>query len=221
MADDEIPRSALHDLPLFPLPDVVLFPGAVLPLHVFEPRYREMTRDVLAGSRLLAIVRLRPGYEADYRGRPPIYDVAGVGYVIGSDELPDGRFNLLVRGVGRISIESELAPERSYRRAQARALIDSRSQRPDELGALYGQLVALCERLAEHIEEEGDRLRQLFQNDNSPGACADLLSAALVTDPDERQSLLEMLDPADRVGRVIDHIAQLLSRLGALGSALN
>jgi Lon protease-like protein len=116
----DVPRSALQDLAVFPLPNAVLFPGAILPLHVFEPRYREMTRDVLDSTRMLAIARLRPGYEHDYYGRPPMFSTAGIGYVIGSDELPNGRYNLLVRGIGRVSVDNELPPDKSYRRVQAR-----------------------------------------------------------------------------------------------------
>src|SRR5204863_188171 len=74
--------------------------GATVPLHVFEPRYREMTGAALQRKRLMAIARLRPGYQHDYEGRPPVFDVAGVGFVVAADELSDGRYNLVLRGVG-------------------------------------------------------------------------------------------------------------------------
>src|SRR5687767_15897160 len=70
--------SALSSLPIFPLPNCVLLPGGLLPLHVFEPRYRDLTRDCLAGSHLMAIARLRPGYETSYYARPPVYERCGV-----------------------------------------------------------------------------------------------------------------------------------------------
>ena len=69
----------LAALPVFPLPNVVLFPEAILPLHVFEPRYRELVREVLSGRKLMAVARLKPGFEDDYEGRPPVFDVCGVG----------------------------------------------------------------------------------------------------------------------------------------------
>ena len=75
-------------LPIFPLPNCVLLPGGLLPLHVFEPRYRELTRDCLAGHQLMAVARLRPGYETTYYGRPPVYERCGVGRIICSEELP-------------------------------------------------------------------------------------------------------------------------------------
>ena len=86
----------------------MLLPGGLLPLHVFEPRYRELTRDCLAGHQLMGVARLRPGYETAYYGRPPVYERCGVGRIICSEELPDGRFALLLRGVARAEIAREL-----------------------------------------------------------------------------------------------------------------
>src|SRR5689334_22464452 len=117
--------GALNELPIFPLPNCVLLPGGLLPLHVFEPRYRDMTRDCLAGHHLMAVARLRPGFEQTYYGRPPVYDRCGVGRIICSEELPDGRFALLLRGVARVEIERELPADRTYRQVAARLLADS------------------------------------------------------------------------------------------------
>ena len=77
-------------IPLFPLPNVVLFPGVFLPLHIFEERYRALTRDALAGDRIIGMALLRPGFEGDYAGRPPIYPVGCAGVISHSDRLPDG-----------------------------------------------------------------------------------------------------------------------------------
>jgi Lon protease-like protein len=78
--------AALSSLPIFPLPNCVLLPGGLLPLHVFEPRYRELTRDCLAGAQLMGIARLRPGFETTYYGCPPVYERCGVGRIICSEE---------------------------------------------------------------------------------------------------------------------------------------
>ena len=78
-------------LPLFPLPNVVLFPNVFLPLHIFEPRYREMVADALADDRMIGMVLLRPGWEHDYEGRPPIYPVGTSGLITNVERLPDGR----------------------------------------------------------------------------------------------------------------------------------
>jgi Lon protease-like protein len=94
-------------LPLFPLPNVVLFPGVFLPLHIFEPRYRAMTEDALAGDRMIGMALLKPGFEAEYEGRPPIYPVGCVGLVTHAERLPDGRFNIVLQGLERFRVREE------------------------------------------------------------------------------------------------------------------
>jgi Lon protease-like protein len=217
----ELDQSALAALPLFPLPDVVLFPGALLPLHVFEPRYRELTADVLAGKKVMGVPRLRPGYQASYEGRPPVYPVVGAGYVIASEALDDGRYNILLRGVARVHLDEELPPSRAYRLARAHVLVDSRSRRPDALEGLRDDLLLLVDRLSMLLPEGGEQLRELSQQIPSPGGCADMLASALVMDPDDRQRLLEAVDPADRLEALTGHVARLLSRFAPGGGSLN
>ena len=215
-------ESALASLPIFPLPDVVLFPGALMPLHVFEPRYRQLTRDVLEGARLMAMARLKPGYDAVAEERPPVYPVAGVGYVIASEHLEDGRYHLVLRGVGRIRIAEELAPARLYRAVRAQLLVDTHTKRPPaELASGHGQLVALCDRLAKHLDDGGDSLRALVRSIASPAACVDVIAAALVVDPDERQELLETLDPSARMDFLLGHVAALIGQYDAGPRTLN
>src|SRR5438128_6600054 len=103
-------------LPLFPLPNVVLFPNVFLPLHVFEPRYRDMVADALAGDRLIGMVLLKPGWQQDYEGRPPVYPIGCSGVMTHAERLADGRYNIVLRGVERFRIVRE-EHSRSYRRA--------------------------------------------------------------------------------------------------------
>src|SRR5438876_645259 len=103
-------------LPLFPLPNVVLFPNVFLPLHIFEPRYRAMVADALASDRMIGMVLLKPGWEAEYEGRPPIYPIGCSGVITHVERLKDGRYNLVLRGVERFRILQE-DDGRSYRRA--------------------------------------------------------------------------------------------------------
>jgi Lon protease-like protein len=88
-------------IPLFPLPNVVLFPGVFLPLHIFEPRYRAMTEEALDGDRLIGMVLLKPGYEAEYEGRPPVYPIGCSGLITHAERLADGRFNIVLQGLVR------------------------------------------------------------------------------------------------------------------------
>lgn len=214
----------LQALPIFPLPDTVLFPGALLPLHVFEPRYRELTADVIAGDRMMAIARLRPGYEVEYHGRPPVVDVVGVGRLVQHEALPDGRSNILLRGIGRARIEEEAPPSKAYRIVRARLLDEATPASDDDLAAARAQLVTLCDALAAAMPEGGDMLRSLARSVDEPGGSADVIASAVVIGGDERQELLEMTDPAARLERVLEHVATLLVRFrgpGASGGGRN
>ena len=94
-------------IPIFPLPNVVLFPNVFLPLHIFEPRYREMIDDALKGDRILGMVLLRPGWESNYEGRPPIYPIGCAGVITHAERLPDGRFNIVLRGMEKFRVNGE------------------------------------------------------------------------------------------------------------------
>jgi Lon protease-like protein len=212
--------DTLSSLPMFPLPNCVLLPGGLLPLHVFEPRYRDLTRDCLAGNHFMGIARLRPGYETTYYGHPPVYERFGVGKIICSEELPDGRFALLLRGVARVEIARELPSERAYRRVEARMLADAEHDR-DEACDHHRRLIMLCDRLAEVIDAGGPQLRELARAFDDPGACADAIAAALVMDTDARQELLDAIDPMVRIQRTLGHVSHMLCELAPCPEMVN
>jgi Lon protease-like protein len=110
-------------LPLFPLPNVVLFPNVFLPLHIFEPRYREMVADALASDRMIGMVLLKPGWEHEYEGRPSIYPVGCSGVITHVEQLDDGRYHVVLRGVDRFRVVEE-DQACSYRRAIVEPLAD-------------------------------------------------------------------------------------------------
>jgi Lon protease-like protein len=216
---DTFEPDALSSLPIFPLPNCVLLPGGLLPLHVFEPRYRELTRDCLATHHMMGVARLRPGFETSYYGRPPVYERFGVGKIICSEELPDGRFALLLRGVARVEIAREL-PGEKYRRVEARMLDDAKYDAADAR-AQHRRLITLCDRLAEVIEQGGPQLRDLVRSFDAPGACADAVAAALIMDADARQEMLETVCPMARLQRALGHVSHLLCELAPCGGAVN
>src|SRR5690242_12247012 len=115
---------------LFPLPNVVLFPRAVLPLHIFEERYKEMTADALAGDRRIAMALLRPGWEKNYYARPAIEPVVCVGRILSCEKLPDGKYNFLLEGVRRAVVGREVG-DKSYRTAEVAALDETPVQEID------------------------------------------------------------------------------------------
>ena len=106
-------------LPIFPLPTVVLFPNVFLPLHIFEPRYRQMIAEALADDRIIGMVLLRPGHESDYDGAPPVYPTGCSGLITHAEQLEDGKYNLVLRGLEKFTIHGEEmpAPGRLYRSA--------------------------------------------------------------------------------------------------------
>lgn len=108
-------------IPIFPLPNVVLFPNVCLPLHIFEPRYREMVKDALASDRIIGMVLLQPGFEANYEGRPRVYPVGCAGVITHSEPLPDGRFNIVLRGLEKFRMVGE-DESRPYRLAHIEAV---------------------------------------------------------------------------------------------------
>ena len=108
-------------IPIFPLPNVVLFPNVFLPLHIFEPRYRAMVGDALRDDRIIGMTLLQPGYETNYEGRPPVYQVGCAGLITHSELLADGRYNIVLRGMEKFRIAGE-DDSRPYRLARIDAL---------------------------------------------------------------------------------------------------
>jgi Lon protease-like protein len=111
-------------IPIFPLQNVVLFPNVFLPLHIFEPRYREMVADALHGDRIIGMVLLRPGWEGDYEGRPPIYPVGCAGLITNAEPLSDGRYNIVLQGLQKFRVTGEDA-SRSYRLAHVETILEA------------------------------------------------------------------------------------------------
>jgi len=129
-------------VPVFPLPEVVFFPGVALPLHVFEPRYRTMVEDVTAGEGLLAVATLLPGWEDDAGGAPRFHPLATIGRMENVERLDDGRFVLTLAGLERVRLEEEFT-SLPYRKAQARVVPDAAVDEADpELKELKARLLA-------------------------------------------------------------------------------
>jgi Lon protease-like protein len=108
-------------IPIFPLEVTMIFPGVSRPLHIFEPRYRAMVADALKGDKIIGMATLKPGYEADYQGRPPVYEIGCAGVIDEVEELPGGRFNIVLRGLTKFRITSE-DDSRAYRLARVDAM---------------------------------------------------------------------------------------------------
>jgi Lon protease-like protein len=172
------------DLPLFPLPNVVLFPHVCLPLHIFEPRYRSMIADALAGDRLIGMVLLRPGWENEYDGRPTVYPVGCAGLITHAEPLGDGRYDIVLQGLEKFRIVSE-TEGRPYRRAAIESIPES-DPHDERLRNARRRLESL---VTPAVERAGGELR-------IPASIPDVelvnaLAQYLPLEPVEKQALLE------------------------------
>jgi Lon protease-like protein len=203
---------ALRRLPVFPLPDVVLFPHALLPLHVFEPRYRQLTRDVLATNKLVGVPLL---VEQEVPGAPPPHfaPVFGVGEVMMAQELPDGRFNLVLRGRARVRIDEELITDGPYRLVKATEIPDEIPRSAEDLDDAEASLRSLITGLADALPEGGELLKQVIAAQGSPAELVNVVAAALVADPSVRQRLLEITEILARIEAVSTEVAAVTARV--------
>jgi Lon protease-like protein len=190
-------------LPLFPLPNVVLFPNVFLPLHVFEPRYREMVSDALSSDRLIGMVLLCPGWQQDYEGRPPVYPIGCSGLITHVEQRSDGHYNIVLRGVERFRIIEEDA-SRPYRRA----VVEPVQERPvsgDDRTAIRTLRTRLEQMLTPPVADAGAAVH----DPRVPAAMSDedlvhALAQYLDLEPIEKQALLERPSLRTRASSLVE-----------------
>ena len=218
-ASSVISARVLRRLPLFPLEDVVLFPHSMIPLYVFEARYRKMVRDVLASNRLIAISLQLEKEDPATAAAPRVAAIASVGELVLAQELPDGRFNLVVRGRARIAIDEELASEEPYRMVAAHEIPDDQPDKSPDLDEADAALRALVTGLAESIPDGGELLKHVAAAQDTPAALANVMAASLVADPRARQRLLENTSIFQRLEQLSSEVVALTERVGKPGRA--
>ena len=201
MDDDHDLKGFDNVCRLFPLPGVVLFPHAVLPLHIFEPRYRQMTEDALATDRLIAIVQIKsaPGHPGE---EPELERVGCLGRIFKHERLPDGRFNFLLLGRKRIRLDREIANGKLYRSSRVTILEDEEDD--DSAEAQRHELVRLF-RLGQPGMVDPD-LDALFEKDLPLGVLADIITQALGLPAVAKQSFLAEPSVARRVAALMDRL---------------
>ena len=183
-------------LPLFPLPNIVLFPQMPLPLHVFEPRYRKMVGDVLDSHKTIGMSLLQPGWEPHYQGRPAIYPIGCAGLIEQSEPLEQGRYNILLRGVTRFRIVEEHDGE-PYRLASIDALGDEPGD-PASLEELRRKVLAAIGRAAD------GPVTLVLQTELPHDLFVNALCQSLNLAPIEKQSLLDCDSVVDRCARLLE-----------------
>ncbi len=194
---------------LFPLPGVVLFPHSVLPLHIFEPRYRQMTEDALATDRLIAIVQLRPASEWEAPDRPALETYGCLGRIFKHERLADGKFNFLLLGRKRVELTREVSTGKLYRMAEVRVIEDVDAAIADDRRA---ELIAKFREQYRGVLDPD--LDELFENNLPLGVLTDIIAQAMGLSAKIKQSFLA--EPrVDR--RAIDLLALLRREAGRPG----
>jgi uncharacterized protein len=193
-------------LKVFPLPSMVLFPHTMQPLHIFEPRYRDLVRDALAGDKVMALAQLEPGSEASYADRPRMRPMVCAGVIAWHEELEGGRYNIIVQGTVRARIIRELPPRALFREIQVSLLPDEERTVPEE-EQLRQALFELAARLPPPVAQG---LLQVAAR-SSGGALADVVASSVVADVERRQELLCELAVGARLRAVLSEVSEVLA----------
>lgn len=209
---DGLPTGFGGVVRLFPLPNLVLFPHTVQALHIFEPRYRQMVEDALAGDQLIATARLLPGWEADYEGRPAIHAMTCVGKIFAHARLEDGRYNIMVRGLRRACVVREYpAGEFAFRLADVALVediypVESAAMR----SVLQRELLSMLERLTPRTPGMDELVKEMLGQNVSLGALTDVLGYVLPLDIDFKQALLAESNVDRRGSMLAGHLRDIV-----------
>ena len=165
---------------LFPLPNLVLFPHVMQPLHIFEPRYRALLEEALSGDGLIAMAVLAPGWEANYDGRPALEPAACLCRIANWQKTPEGTYNVLLVGVRRIRLIEELPPDKLFREARVEVLDDITSPELDmQQAILQAKLVASFQEILPTLTDSAEPLLKLLSQQISLGMLTEIMSYTL------------------------------------------
>ena len=192
-------------MPIFPLPNVVLLPRAVLPLHIFEERYRAMTAAALNSDGAIAMALLKPGWEQAERV-PEIYPCVCTGIIRQYERLADGRYNILLEGRERARVVREVGRE-SYRIAELAPIEPTAKVLEIDLEEQRGKLNHVCRRSELAETPVGEQLAKLVSGPIPTGELADVLAFHVLEDIALKQALLGESDVRKRVDRVVQALA--------------
>jgi len=197
---------------LFPLPDLVMFPHVVQPLHIFEPRYCAMLQDAMAGDRLIGMAHLEPGWQADYEGQPPVAATICLGRVISQAKVEGDRYNILLAGLVRARILTELPCEEPFRRARVELLEDvypegGEARRLD----LRNQLLDVFRRSLHESVVAHQQFEQLLSTQAPLGLLTDVVAFTLNLALRTKRRLLEELNVDARADLLLEQLRDVES----------
>jgi ATP-dependent Lon protease len=176
---------------LFPLSDLVMFPSNLVPLHIFESRYREMLEDAVQDDQLITMATLMPGFEHEYYSRPPIAPVVCIGRITVHERTEEGTYNLMLLGLQRARIEHEIEPVRSFRRARVRVISDGSSQ-AETAGRKIGE--RLADRMLQILPSAQKLVEAFIQRKISLASLTDVFAFHLPLPIDLKLQLLAEAD---------------------------
>lgn len=198
----QLPDNFRNIVRLFPLGDLVAFPSNVLPLHIFESRYREMFEDAIAGDQLIAMATLIPGHKDDYYTRPPVHPTICIGRIMGHETTAQGTYEFLLLGICRARIETEVEPIRSFREARVTLLEDT-------LDASAGEQQDLMNSLTSVLKDRFPTADQLLDVIDSGHfelpALTDFLAFQLPLSTSEKLELLNESSVTRRALKLLQH----------------
>jgi len=198
---------------LFPLPNLVMFPHVLQPLHVFEPRYRALLEEALEDDRLIAMAILAPGWEKHYEGRPKLSTTACLGRVLTHQKVEGDRYNILLAGLRRVRIVEELPPEKPFREAMVELLEDAYpAESATERPAAQHRLLKQFRRLLPNMPEVHQQLEELLCTDVSLGMLTDLISYTMQWPIEVKEQLLREPDVDRRCERLLKLMAEAPSK---------
>lgn len=193
---------------LFPLPNLVVFPGVVQALHIFEPRYRAMTEDSLAADNLISLCLLRQDEGlVDSSEKPEIHETVCICRIVANNKMGDGKFNLIVVGVKRAEIVRELAVDQPYRMAEVRVIEDEFLVSTDQIKDLRKRLIDSCHSIGIFDKlTQNEEINKILSNDMALGFLADLIAFVSPLNCEQRQTILESTDVENRCMLLVDFL---------------
>ena len=204
-------------IPIFPLPNVVLFPNVFLPLHIFEPRYRAMVTDALEGDRIVGMVLLQPGFEPHYDGRPAVYSIGCAGVITHVERLGDGRFDIVLRGIEKFRITGE-DESRPYRLAHVQPINETIADAERAAVRQHRQRLEALLAVAVERTGAGPKFPPAVPDEDLVNALAQYLGL----EPIERQALLERHGVLARCRALIELLEiKTMTRRGAGGGSVH
>jgi uncharacterized protein len=207
--DFPLADEALHELPIFPLGQLVLFPNAFVPLHIFEPRYRAMIQHCMETHRAFAIAHVPDPSDLDERGNPRVSKVAGAGVILAHEPHEDGRSNVLVRGKRRVLLD-ELPFELPFRRARATVLPSTELEISD---LDRDTLLSVSTRFVQEVRKRKPSFEFALPKEESVEVWVDLCAHYLIIRSEVKQAALEECNTHRRLDSIVQELVLQTSTL--------